>query len=62
MTDAEDLDLGEAVFDKGAFEMLLMGSQQPRVFEKATFLCQRHLHPLCAQFSKRKRQQRNCKM
>ena len=37
MTDAEDLDLEEAVFDKNAFEMLLMGSQQPGVFEEATF-------------------------
>ena len=32
MTDAEDLDLEEAVFDKNAFEMLLMGSQQPGGF------------------------------
>ena len=40
MTDAEDLDLEEAVFDKNAFETLLMGSQQPGVFEEATFLYQ----------------------
>ena len=45
MTDAEDLDLEEAVFDKDAFEMLLMGSQQPGFFEEATFLYQRHLDP-----------------
>ena len=48
MTDTEDLDLEEAVFDKNAFEMLLMGNQQPGVFEEATFLYQRRPDPsLC---------------
>ena len=45
MTDAEDLDLEETVFDKNAFEVLPMGSQQPRVFEEATFFYQRHPDP-----------------
>ena len=52
MTDAEDLDLEEAVFDKNTFEMLLMGSQQPGVFEDATFLSVTWTL-LCAQFSER---------
>ena len=41
MTDAEDLDLE----DKSTFEILLMGSQQPGVFEEATFLYQRCPEP-----------------
>ena len=45
VTDAEDLDLEEAVFDKNAFEMLLMGNQQPGVFEEASFLYQRRPDP-----------------
>ena len=45
MTDTEDLDLEEAVFDKNAFEKLLMGSQQPGVFEEATILYQRRPDP-----------------
>ena len=32
------LGLEEAIFDKNAFEMLLMGNQQPGVFEEAIFL------------------------
>ena len=45
MTDAEDLDLEEAVFDKNAFEMLIMGNQHPGVFEEATFHYQRRPDP-----------------
>ena len=45
ITDAEDLDLEEAVFDRNAFEMLLVGSQEPGVFEEATFPYQRHPDP-----------------
>ena len=41
MTNAEELDLEEAVFGRSALEMLLMRSQQPGVFEEATFLYQR---------------------
>ena len=37
MSDAGNLDLEEAVFDKNAFEMLLMGSQQPEVLRKRPF-------------------------
>ena len=51
VTDAEDLDLEEAAFDRNAFEMLLMGSQQLGLFEEAAFLYQRHLDPSFAHSS-----------
>ena len=37
VADAEDLDLEEAVFDKNAFDMLLMGSQRRGVLRKRPF-------------------------
>ena len=45
MTDVEDLDLEEVVFDKNAFEMLLKGSQQLGIFKETTFLYQHRPDP-----------------